>query len=76
MSNVVPLRKEQSIQASLRDLADRIEAGEYGELTYAVVAFDADDAISTQLFGWPADEYSPIGLLEIAKHTILGDLIG
>lgn len=75
MTNIVQLRPPESITRCLRELADAIDAGEYGPVKYLVAAMDAPTSASVHLFGWPPDALSPIGLLAIARETLMQDVL-
>ncbi len=70
--NVVQLREGptlQDIPGQLRALAERIEAGEYGEVDSLIAIMPRDQSYPV-LFGWGAIDgaFDPIIQLELARH--------
>jgi len=64
---------QQSLAARVRDLADRIEAGEFGELDRAVVIMDCPmGALSYRCYGRPTRTVELVGLLEWTKARVMG----
>ena len=73
--NIVPLPVQNlnNVPALARQLADDIEAGEYGNVSRVIVVRDADDL---HTFGWGdiGDAYAGVGLLDAAKFTMIASL--
>ena len=70
--NIVPLPVQNlnNVPALARQLADDIEAGEYGNVRRVIVVMDADD-LRTFSWGDIGDAYAGVGLLDAAKSTML-----
>lgn len=59
----------ESASSVLRAIADRIDAGEYGEVRAAVLILDADEIA---VFGaGDASQYKAVWMLESAKQELL-----
>lgn len=59
------------IAARLREMADRIETDEFGQVERVVVVIDSG-AIDYRCYGRPTDNGSLVGLLEWAKAKAMG----
>mgnify|MGYP006381560473 CR=1 FL=1 len=59
------------LAARLRDMADRVEGGEFGEVERVIVVLDAP-AVDYRCYGRPTDKATLIGLLEYAKAKAMG----
>jgi hypothetical protein len=76
---VVQLQEGPSLQdivGQMRMLADRIEAGEFGEVNTLFAVMPRDDDFPL-LFGWGVldGQNDPIIQLELTKHWLLSNLV-
>ncbi len=62
-----------NVVGQLRQLADSIEADEFGEVTQMVVCFSAQD-IEIRSYG-RCDAGGVMFLMELAKHKLLGAVV-
>lgn len=59
------------ISSRLRDMADRVEEGEFGEVERVVVIVDSG-AVDYRCYGRPTENGALVGLLEWAKAKAMG----
>lgn len=72
MSNVIKLHRTKDIPMMLREMADRIEDGECGDL-HSMFAFTVSDDQETSFFGWgeDLDHRTLAGILSIAASQFI-----
>ena len=72
MSNVIRLFPTTDIPTMLREMADRLDAGEAGDVR-SMFAFTVDPDDEIVFYGWGADlsKREIIALLAMAKHDFL-----
>ena len=62
------------LAARVRQMADRIEAGEFGALERVIFLLDRPDGIERRVYGRQCNAAELVGLLEWAKHRVITPL--
>jgi hypothetical protein len=64
------------IAAVMREFADRIDAGEFGELTHALFIYETAGTIGSEVWGELTTMREAIGTFDIAKAHFLEKVLG
>jgi hypothetical protein len=64
------------ITAELRDLADRIDKGEYPDLIRIVAVIETSDTLNREIMGEVMTGFEIIGMMECVKQLTLVDPFG
>lgn len=63
----------RDIAGCARDFADRADAGEFGEITRAMLVLDTDTGFHTLSWGEAACPIYVVGMLQCAQFTAFAD---
>lgn len=63
---------QETLAERIRELADRIQSGEFGEADRVCIVIDTPGALEYRVYGRPTDNGSLVGLLEWAKAKVMG----
>ncbi len=55
----------------IRGFADRLVAGEYGEIERVCIVFETAEVVGKRTYGRPTTNMELLGLLEYAKNSVL-----
>lgn len=62
-----------AVAAGLREIADDIENGEWGDVDTVISVIEESGSVHRQTFGKPIDRARVVGLLTYAAHMALTD---
>lgn len=77
MSNIAALPTtghancKEDVARFLREMADNVEVGNYGEIRQLMVTIEADGNLDTWVAGGPCDNARILGLLHMAAHKFV-----
>jgi hypothetical protein len=63
---------QESLAARLREMADRLEEGEFGDVDRVCVVLDTPGALDYRCYGRQTEAAYLVGLLEWAKLKVMG----
>lgn len=61
-----------SLSIRIREFADRVEAGDFGEVDRVFVLAESGGAITNEIYGRETNGFQLIGLLDVAKAKAMG----
>jgi hypothetical protein len=71
--HALPVTNWRNIPSIARDFADRVEAGDFGEVTRAMVVLDTEHGIHTLSWGEEATSLYAMGMFQAASNMAFAD---
>ncbi|OWR25643.1 hypothetical protein CEE55_22440 [Stenotrophomonas pavanii] len=62
----------ETLVARIREMADRVEEGEFGDVDRVCIVIDTPGALDYRVYGRATDAATLVGLLEWVKAKVMG----